>query len=84
MPVDFQLAGQRKGHAIVEAAEILDLLLGPRFLPGKLVARQAQHAEAFALVLLIEVFQRRVLRGQAAFGGDVDHQYDLALERRQR
>ncbi|MNR33462.1 hypothetical protein D3C85_1511360 [compost metagenome] len=84
MPVDFQLAGQRKGHAIVEAAEILDFLLGPRFLPGKLVARQAQDAEALGLELLIEVFQRRVLRGQAAFGGDVDHQYDLALERRQR
>jgi hypothetical protein len=34
MTVDFQLAGQRKGHAIVEAAKRLDLLLGARLLPG--------------------------------------------------
>src|SRR5450830_2164231 len=55
MAVDLQLAAQRKAHAIVQVAECLDLRLGVRLLPGKLVARQAQHAEALGLVLLIEV-----------------------------
>src|SRR5471032_852013 len=84
MTVDFQLAGQWKRHAIVEAAKLLDLLLRTRFLPGKLVARQAQHTETLCLVLLVKIFQLFVLWGQATFGSDIDHQHDVPLEGSQR
>ena len=51
--VDLQLAPQREAHPVVEAAELGDLRLAARLLPGELVARQAQHAETLALELLI-------------------------------
>ena len=63
--VDLQFAAQRKAHAIGEAAELADIGLAARLLPGKLVARQAQHMKALSPIVLIEILQPGILRGQA-------------------
>ena len=78
--VDVDLAAQWKSHAVVQATELADFFLAARFLTGKLVAGQAKHGKPLVLVLLVEVLQRRVLRGQTTFGRHIDHQYNLALE----
>jgi hypothetical protein len=44
----------------------------------ELVAREAQHHEAVAGVLLVELLQALVVRGEAAPGGDVHDEGDLA------
>ena len=44
--IDLKLATQRKAHAVVETAKLLDLGFGARFLPGKLITWQPKDAEA--------------------------------------
>ena len=65
-------------------AEGGDLVVRSRLLTGEVVGRKSQHGKALLPILLIELFQRVVLRRQAAFGRDVDHQQHLAAKCRQR
>src|SRR5690606_31837402 len=44
----------------------------------ELVAGNSQHGEAAFGVPLVQLLQPLVLRGQAASGGDIDHQHGLA------
>src|SRR3990167_2277620 len=83
-PIHLKLAAQREGHAIVETAERANGVLAVGLLLSKLIARQPEHAEALSFVLLIELFQTRVLRCQATFGSHIDHQHHLPLEGCQR
>ncbi len=78
-PIHIELGAQRKAHAIVHAAERLDLRFAARLLPCELIAGQAKDRETFVLVRLVELLKRRVLRCQAALGGHVDHQHYLPL-----
>ena len=65
---------------MINLAKALDLLLTSRLLPAKLVAREAEDDEALVLVLLVELLEAGVLRGEAAFGGGVDDEGHFAFE----
>ena len=73
--VDFDLLVQRETDVVVERAEIADLVGVARLLVAELVAGEAQHHQALVLVLLPQLLESGVLRGEAAFGGGVDDQH---------
>src|SRR5205823_1719619 len=77
--VHFDLLGERERHVVVRAAERLDLLGRSGLLLAELVARDADHVETLAAVLLFELLQTLVLRGEPTERGDVHEQRDLAL-----
>src|ERR1041384_5328053 len=70
---------KRKGDLVVGFAEFLDIRLGPRLLLPELVAGKTQQFESFPFVLLVKLFQPRVLGGVSAFAGHVDDQQDFSL-----
>ncbi len=79
LAVDLDLLEQREGHPVGRGAELLDLLRRAGFLPHELVARHSHHEQSAVAVLLRELLERRVLRGQPAFGRDVDDENRVAL-----
>lgn len=79
LAVHVGLLKEREGHAVCRRAEGPDLLGGAGLLAAELVAGHAEHGEAAVAVLLLEVLQARVLRGQAALGRHVHQQHRLAL-----
>jgi hypothetical protein len=61
----------------------LDLVVRARVLVAELVAGEPQNGEGigvFGLDGLVELLETLELRGEAAFGGGVDDENDLALE----
>jgi len=84
--VDLGLAQDGEGHAVVELAEALDVVVGAGLLVAELVAGEAEDLEvrvggAEGFVQLLETL---VLRRQTAFRGDVDDQDDVAFVIAQR
>lgn len=80
--VDVDLAEDGEGDAVVNLAEALNLLVGARLLAAKLVAREAEDDKVIGVLLLdvlVELLEAGVLRGEAALGGGVDDEDDLAL-----
>jgi hypothetical protein len=80
--VDLGLLHDGEGDAVVDLAEALDLLVGPGLLGAELVAGEAEDDEIVRVLLLDvgpELLQAGVLRGEAALGGRVDDEDDLAL-----
>ena len=65
---------------ILGGAELVDLALVAGGLVAELVAGEVQHLEPLVVILLIQLFQRLVLGGEAAAGGRVDDQQHLALQ----
>src|SRR6202040_938341 len=53
-------------------------------LPHELVAGEADDGEAARRQSLVQCLERRVLRGEAALGGDVHDEQGLARERAER
>lgn len=81
--VDVQLAQHGEGDAVVDLAEGLDVVVGAGVLAAELVAGEADDEEivgVFALELLVEVLEALELGREAAFGGGVDDEHDLAFE----
>ena len=76
--VNVDFLHQREGHAVVEAAELGNLLVGAGFLMGELVAGEAEDDQPLVSILLVKGFQSVVLRGETALGGGVDNHEDLA------
>src|SRR5580698_4483788 len=76
--IDLNLGEHRKGHIVSQRTEVLDILLITRFLMPELIAWKSEHAETARMQLAIQRFKTRVLRGEAAFAGDVHHQEHLA------
>jgi hypothetical protein len=70
---DRDLAVERELHLVVERAETLDFLVRPRFLPGEVVGREAEHGELAAAISFVDLLQSLVLWCQSALGGDIDH-----------
>ena len=72
--VDVDLAEHGKGHAVVDLAEGLDLVVGARVLVVELVAREAEDLKVgvFGLDLLVEFLEALELNSEAALGGGVD------------
>jgi len=77
-PLDGDFGEKREGDGVVGGAELGDFLVGARFLRGEVVGREAEDDEAAVFVLLIELLESGVLRGEAAFGGDVHDEQDFA------
>ena len=73
-----------KLDAEVGSAELLDFLNGARGLLAKLVAGEIKNLQAFGLVLLVQLFELFVLRGESATGSSVYNQQHLAFVLRQR
>lgn len=80
---DGDLGKHREGDVVGELAELRDLRFAARLLAVEVVGRKRQHFQALCALVAIQRFQPFVLRGQAALGGDVDHQQHLAAIVRQ-
>ena len=79
LAVHLNLRHQGEGDAVVQAAELLDLLVSTWLLMPELVTREADDDQPALLVLLIEVLQPIVLRGEATLRGCVDDEKHLAF-----
>ena len=79
LAVDVDLGKLREGDAEAAGAEGVDLLVGAGGLIGKLVAGEVQDLQTVVLVGVVDLLQLLVLGGEAAAGGGVDDQQDLAL-----
>lgn len=80
--VDVDLLHDGEGDAVVDLAELLDLLGGARLLGAELVAGEAQDFKVLAVFLadrLVERLEAGVLWGEAALGGCIDDEDNLAL-----
>lgn len=80
--VDLGLLHDGEADAVVDLAEALNLLVGPGLLAAELVAGEAEDDKVIRVLLLEvgpELLQALVLRGEAALGGSVDDEDDLAL-----
>lgn len=80
--VDVDLAKDGEGDLLVQGAEVLDLLVGAGLLAAELVAGEADDCEVVGVLLLdllVDGLEVLVLVGEAALGGGVDDQDDLAL-----
>jgi len=85
--VDVRLAEHGERDAVVDHAEVLDLVVAARVLAAELVAGEAEELDVvgvLALQLFVELLKTLELRGEAAFAGGVDDQHDLALQVLQR
>lgn len=78
--IDVDLLEQREADTEVQLAEFGNRPFVTGLLLAELVARKAQYHQALVLVLLPELLQALVLRGEAAFAGGVDHEDGLAGE----
>lgn len=80
--VDLDLLHDGEADTVVDLAEVLDLVIAAGLLGTKLVAGEAEDREVVAVLLLealVEALEAGVLRSEAALGGSVDNQNDLAL-----
>lgn len=80
--VDLGLLHDGEADAVVELAEVLDVVLGAGLLAAKLVAGEAEDDKIIGVRLLelgVELLQASVLRGKAALGGSIDDEDDFAL-----
>ena len=75
---DGDLGEEREGDGVLGRAELGDLLVGAGLLTGEVIGGEAEDDEATVLVLLVEVFEGGVLRGESALGGDIDEEKDFA------
>src|SRR6185503_3415053 len=75
----------RESDVVLLRAELPDLLVGARLLMAELVGWEAQHDEAFILVLAVQRLEPGVLRRISALARDVHDEQCLpfiAAERR--
>lgn len=80
--VDLGLLHDGEGHAVVELAELLDVVVGAGLLATELVAGEAENDKVLRVLLLElgpELLETSILGSEAALGGCVDNEDDLAL-----
>src|SRR5207253_3116665 len=77
--VDIDLGEKRKLHAVVELAELRDLLLAAGLLRAELIAWKAENLEAARLQFFVQRLESLVLRGESALAGHVHDQQYLVL-----
>lgn len=83
LTVHVQLAQHGERDAVVQLAELLDLVVGAGVLAAELVAGEAEDGEVVRVLLLdglVQALEALELRREAALGGGVDDEDDLALE----
>lgn len=76
---DVELVEEGEGDVVFAGAEFFDLVVGAGFLSAELVAGEAEDDEALVFEFPVGGFEGFVLRGVAAFGGDVDDEEDFAF-----
>src|ERR1700692_1075061 len=72
-PLHMHLAHHREIHAVIQRAELRDLVILPRSLGAEIVRRHANHHQPGLPVGLPYSLQRLILRRKSAFAGGVDH-----------
>lgn len=80
--VHFGLAKDGEGDAVVDLAEVLDLVVGAGLLRAELIARESEDGEVVAVAcaqVLVQLLEALVLRRQAALRRRIDDKDDLAL-----
>jgi len=75
---DGDLGKEWEGDGVVDGTELGDLLIGAGFLSGEVVGGKAEDDEAAIFVLLVEGFEGRVLRSEAALAGNVHDEEHFA------
>jgi hypothetical protein len=75
---DGDLGEEGEGDGVLGGAEGGDLGVGAGLLAGEVVGGEAADDEALGFVVLEEGFEGGVLRGKAAFAGDVDDEQDVS------
>jgi hypothetical protein len=69
-PTYINLSQNREANAVVELAELLNLVVGARVLAAKLIARETDNLKVvgvFALDVLVQLLQALELGCEAAF-----------------
>lgn len=77
------LAQHRKAHTIVDAAKLLNLIVGAGILVAELVGREGDNLKVvwvFGFNVLVQLLEAVKLRCEAALGRRVDDEDDFALE----
>lgn len=82
--VHVNLLHDGEADAVIELAELRNLLGGAWLLACKLVAWEPEHLETLVVVLLVELLEVGVLLCEPTLGGGVDNEHHLALEFRER
>lgn len=80
--VDIGLLHDGEADAIVDLAEVLDLIVGAGLLGTELVAGEAEDLKVFGVLCLdalVDFLKTFVLRSETTLGGSVDDEDDLAL-----
>lgn len=80
--VDIGLLHDGEADAIVDLAEVLDLIVGAGLLGAELVAGEAEDLKVFGVLgldALVDLLETFVLRCETTLGGSVDDEDDLAL-----
>ena len=73
------LAEKGKGDVVLGRTKLLDVGVIAGFLIPIVIARKAQHHEAFILVILIQFLESGILPGVAALARHIDHEDHVAL-----
>src|SRR4051794_17542217 len=76
--VHVDLLEHRERDAVVERAELLDLVGRARLLAAELVAREPEDGEAAVAVVVVDLLEGGVLRGEAALRRHIHDQQGLA------
>ena len=75
-----------EADTVVKLAELLDLIVAAGVLAAELVAGEADDLEVVGVLrleVLVQLLQPRELRREAALGGCVDDEDDLAVQLRE-
>ena len=81
---DGDFAEDGEGYRVVGGTELGDVLVAAGLLRGEVVGGETEHGETAILVALVERFETGVLRREAALGGDIHDEKNLATVRGER
>ena len=74
-----ELLSDREAHAVVDLAELGNVLIRAFFLIAKIIGGDAHQQQALGFEALMELLQTFVLRREAALAGGVDDQDGFSL-----
>ena len=79
LAVDVGFLHLRELRIVLQGAELVDLVIRLRRLPGKLVAGHINDLQTLVMELLIHLFQRLILRRESAARRRIDYDDDLSF-----
>ncbi len=82
--IDFNFFHHGKRNAVGCRAKFRNFLGRARLLAAELIAWESDDGEAFFAILILQGFERGVLRGQAAFRCNVDDEQRFAIKSSKR